>query len=228
MPVMDEFKEEREKIKTASPEQKWKYFKDYYLKWVIAGGIGLAFVISFIVSIVTKKDDVLTVLLINFTPLETAEAQVEQSFTEQYVEDPKKQQIQLDTTSRIAVGEVSGNDLSSTMTYSYADEERVMALAYTGSIDLMISGEDVIRRYMEAEWFVPLDTVLDADTLAGFEAEGRVIYYADQPAAICMDTAKVLNENYYYAGEGEPSLYAAFGGGSKHADLAVQFLKFIQ
>ena len=37
---MDEFKEEREKIKTASPEQKWKYFKDYYLKWVIAGGIG--------------------------------------------------------------------------------------------------------------------------------------------------------------------------------------------
>ena len=228
MPVMDEFKEEREKIKTASPEQKWKYFKDYYLKWVIAGGIGLALLISFIVSMVTRKDDMLTVLLINFTPLDTAEAQVEQPFTEQYLENPKKQQIQLDTTSRIAAGEVSGNDLSSAMTYSYADEERVMALAYTGSIDLMISGEDVIRRYMEAEWFVSLDTVLDADTLARFEEEGRVMYYADQPAAICMDTAKVLNENYYYVGEGEPSLYAAFGGGSKHPELAAEFLKFIQ
>ena len=56
----------------------------------------------------------------------------------------------------------------------------------------------------------------------------RVMYYADQPAAICMDTAKVLNENYYYVGEGEPSLYAAFGGGSKHPELAAEFLKFIQ
>lgn len=225
---MDEFKEEREKIKTASPEQKWKYFKDYYLKWVIAIGIAIALLISFIVSMVTRKDDMLTVLLVNFVPLETADAQVKEPFTQQYLEDPKKQQIQLDTGSRIAVGEVSGNDLSSAMTYSYADEERIMALAYTGSIDLMISGEDVIRRYMEAEWFVPLDTVLDADTLAKFEEEGRVIYYAGEPAAVCMDTAKVLNENYYYAGEGEPSLYAAFGGGSKHADLAAEFLKFIQ
>ena len=54
MPVMDEFKEEREKIKTASPEQKWKYFKDYYLKWVIAGGIGVALLISFIVSCISS------------------------------------------------------------------------------------------------------------------------------------------------------------------------------
>ena len=32
---MDEFREEREKIKDASPKQKWKYFKDYYLLKVL-------------------------------------------------------------------------------------------------------------------------------------------------------------------------------------------------
>ena len=207
MPVMDEFQEEREKIKTASPEKKWQYFKDYYLKWVIGIGIGAVIVIYFVVSIITKKDDV--------------------PFTEKYVEDPKKQQILLDTSSHISAGEVSDN-AANYMKYGYEDEERVMALAYSDGIDLMISGQDVIERYMEAEWFIPLDGVLDADTLAQYDAEGRLLYFEDVPVAVCVDTAKLLNDNYIYDGEGTPSLYAAFGGGSKHMELAVEFLKFIQ
>ena len=227
MPVMDEFQEEREKIKTASPEKKWQYFKDYYLKWVIGIGIGAVIVIYFVVSIITKKDDVLSVLFINFAELPSAEEQVLQPFTEKYVEDPKKQQILLDTSSHISAGEVSDN-AANYMKYGYEDEERVMALAYSGGIDLMISGQDVIERYMEAEWFIPLDRVLDADTLAQYDAEGRLLYFEDVPVAVCVDTAKLLNDNYIYDGEGTPSLYAAFGGGSKHMELAVEFLKFIQ
>ena len=30
MAVMDEFREKREKIRTASAKEKWKYFTDYY------------------------------------------------------------------------------------------------------------------------------------------------------------------------------------------------------
>ena len=167
MPVMDEFKEEREAIKNASPEKKWKYFKDYYLKWVIGGAIGLGLLISFIVSVVTQKEGVLEVIFINFNAMPTAEAQVEEAFTQQYVENPKKQRILL-------------------------------------------------------------DTVLDAQTLAKYEEEGRVLYFNEMPAAVCVDSARLLNENYAYAGgEGQP-LYAAFGGGSKHAEMAAQFLKFIE
>ncbi len=61
MALMDEFKEEREKIKNASPEKKWKYFKDYYLKWVIAIGIIILVLIVFTVDMLTKKENMLTV-----------------------------------------------------------------------------------------------------------------------------------------------------------------------
>jgi hypothetical protein len=226
MPVMDEFREEREQIKNASPEKKWQYFKDYYLKWVIGGAIGVALVIWFIVSMVTKKDEVLNVLFINFAELDTADAQIEQPFTEQFVQNPKKEMIILDASSHIAVGDVSDN--MAMVKYTYQDEERLMALAYTGGIDLMISGQDVIERYTEAGWFVSLTDVLDADTIAAYAAEDRVLYYEEIPVAICMDTAELFNANYVYNGEGTPSLYAAFGGGSEHVALAVEFLKFIQ
>ena len=228
MPVMDEFKEEREAIKNASPEKKWKYFKDYYLKWVIGGAIGLGLLISFIVSVVTQKEGVLEVIFINFNAMPTAEAQVEEAFTQQYVENPKKQRILLDTGSFISVGEVSSDNASPLVAYGYEDETKLMALAYSGSIDLMISGQDVIEKYMEAEWFVSLDTVLDAQTLAKYEEEGRVLYFNEMPAAVCVDSARLLNENYAYAGGEGQSLYAAFGGGSKHAEMAAEFLKFIE
>ena len=224
---MDEFREEREGIKTASPERKWKYFKDYYLKWVIGIGVLVVILISFIVSIVTKKEEMLSVLFVNFNSMETADAKVLEPFTQAFLEDPDHQMILLDTSSHIAVGEVSDNT-SALVKYTYEDEQKMMALAYTGGIDLMISGQDVIERYMEAGWFVPLTDVLDEATLAKYDAEGRVLYYEEEPAAICMDTAKMLNENYYYTGEGDPSLYAAFGGGSPHAELAAAFLEFIQ
>ena len=37
MAVMDEFREKREKIRTASAKEKWKYFTDYYLVWTLIG-----------------------------------------------------------------------------------------------------------------------------------------------------------------------------------------------
>ena len=43
MPVMDEFREERETIKNGTFKQKWQYFCDYYKWHVIIGAFVLIY-----------------------------------------------------------------------------------------------------------------------------------------------------------------------------------------
>ena len=48
MPVMDEFREEREAIKQKSRKEQWDYFWGYY-KWYVIGGAALLAVIIYII-----------------------------------------------------------------------------------------------------------------------------------------------------------------------------------
>ena len=97
MAVMDEFREERESIKTAPARVKWQYFKDYYLMWVLGGLALVIVVVSFIVSILRQKDTVFYAALVNLSPRETAESAVTETFSGQSLEDPRHQQIVVDT-----------------------------------------------------------------------------------------------------------------------------------
>lgn len=65
MPVMDEFKEEREAMKHKSFKEKLKYFWYYYKWYVIAGVVLFAAVISFVYSRVTEKDTILSGIALN-------------------------------------------------------------------------------------------------------------------------------------------------------------------
>ena len=77
---MDEFKEEREKIKTAPPKAKWQYFKDYYLKWVIGGGLVIAFVLYLLFTIIFHKKEMLYVGLISYLDRGLAEEELIKPF----------------------------------------------------------------------------------------------------------------------------------------------------
>ena len=59
MPVMDEFREEREAIKNAGFKEKWEYFWEYY-KWYVIGGAAIIILLTiFIRDMVNKKDWIL-------------------------------------------------------------------------------------------------------------------------------------------------------------------------
>lgn len=56
MPVMDEFREEREAMKQKSFKERFSYFCEYY-KWHVIGGMALAaLAFSLIYSVVTRKE----------------------------------------------------------------------------------------------------------------------------------------------------------------------------
>ena len=221
MPLMDEFKEERESIKNASWPKKWQYFKDYYLKWVIVGIAALIFLIAMLVSMLTNKEEML-VELVNFNEDFSAEDELEIPFEEQYLENTKKQTITLDYGCTI-VGK--GKDQNnSQLVYSYQDEQKIAAIAIAGDLDLMISGKSVIERFADEGMYIALDQVLSPS-----EYEGRELIYSDGKAvAVCMDDSVLLNRYYIYKEEPKESIYAAFVVNSKRRDMAVKFYRYIK
>ena len=102
MPVMDEFKEEREKLKDASFEKKWKYFKDYYLMWVIVAAVIIAIIGPIIFSVLTRKEDALYVCMLNFVEHDNAESIVKNAFVIRSGINEKKERIVIDTSIFIA------------------------------------------------------------------------------------------------------------------------------
>ena len=89
MPLMDEFREEREQIKKAPFPQKVQYFKDYYLLPTIF--IVFVSVVIFIVfvsvvmilllrSTIFRHPESLSVKMINFMAEDSAEENVKKAF----------------------------------------------------------------------------------------------------------------------------------------------------
>ncbi|MDE6699736.1 MAG: hypothetical protein K2K10_01795, partial [Acetatifactor sp.] len=96
MPVMDEFREEREAIKHGTPKQKYQYFKDYYRLPLIIFLVASAFIGILIYQFVTRKDSAFYAVLLNCSPYEKNEW-----FTEDYTQrggsDLNKVDVTLDT-----------------------------------------------------------------------------------------------------------------------------------
>lgn len=229
MPVMDEFKEEREKIKNAPLEAKWKYFCDYYLKWVIGGGFALAIVIAVIVTTLTHKDEMLYVSMPNFTALPAADVQLIEPFVQLNLENPKKQDITVDSNCHLLADPEgqSAADPDLSVRYTYEDEQKVAMVLMVGQMDMMISGEDIIDRFASGEYVRPLTDVYSVAEVKEFEDKELVRYNSSgTPVAICMDDAEKLKTYYEYTGIKVDHVYAAFTYG-KHMELAKKYLDYL-
>ena len=80
MPLMDEFREEREQIKKAPLPQKLQYFKDYYLLPTLF--IAFVTIVSILLlrSTIFKRPESLYITMINFTAEDAAEENVKKAF----------------------------------------------------------------------------------------------------------------------------------------------------
>ena len=83
-------------------------------------------------------------------------------------------------------------------------------MVMTGELDLFITGEDVIERYAEQEWFDDLHAIVSESVFEQREKEDRVLSYKGIPIAVKITESKRLSEYYYYNGKQGVELYAAF------------------
>lgn len=170
MPVMDEFKEQREALKNGTPKEKLSYFV-YYYKWhVIAGVLAVAAVVSIAYEILTQKDTAFYACLLNSVELPSAE-EYNAKFTEYAGIDTDTYDVIFDANLHINPDNID----ESTM----ANSQKLMAYLAAADLDVMITDADSILTYAYQEDFTHLEELLSPEQ---YEAYSPYFYYIDLKA----------------------------------------------
>lgn len=169
MPVMDEFREEREAIKNAGWQYKLKYFWDYY-KWFVIGGIFALFVIiSIVKDVINTKDFIFNGVMLNTFGDDAIMQEFADNFAKEYNLDTENYDLIMDTSLRL---ELEGYDEGSRATLS-----RVLASLSVGDLDFIIADPKVFEYYATSDTFYDLRQILSEDKLTELE---EYIYYVDR------------------------------------------------
>lgn len=226
MAVMDEFREEREAVKHGPLKKRIAWFLDYN-KWkILTMALAAVCVGTFIYQQVTKKETALYVAMVNFSADPAAEEEVQGKFESAYLKNPKKEKIVLDSDIHIALNVESVKD---GLTYRPEDEEKLGALSISRGLDLMITGEDVFKKYATQGYFIPLTEVYGEDLsgLPGGLSKDDLLTIDGEAAAIPVDSAALLEKYYYYTGVKGQKLYLGFVYGGAHPEYAKEFADFL-
>ena len=142
MPVMDEFREEREALKHGTPKQKFRYFLDYYKWHVVAAVAIIVFAASMIYNMATRKEMAFSVSLVNAFDIGTGEEQLA-SFAEYAGIDTEEFDVMADSSMQI--------DYTSTDQNTAASLQKLMVLvAAPKGIEVVQSAHPDVEIYCGA------------------------------------------------------------------------------
>lgn len=170
MPLMDEFKEERDAIKNADFKTKAKYYLYYYKLHIIAVACALILVITLVHDILTHKDNALFAVMLNSAVLveDDAEAFV-QNYTEYAGIDTDEYIIQIDSSINF--------DQTALEELAMSASQRLMVYTATGELDVIVGGSDIFPAQAGQGMFHNLQDILTEEQLAQYEP---YFYYVDQ------------------------------------------------
>lgn len=170
MPLMDEFREERESMKKKSFRERLSYFWDYHKWHAIGTVVAVVLAGTFIFQIFFGKDTGFYAVLLNTTNLDQAEEYV-QRFIDYAGIDTDDYIVTFDANMYIDnYSDILNLDKITT-------SEKLMASVTTGELDVMVSDVDSIQYYAYIEYFCDLRNILTPEQLALYEP---YFYYIDQ------------------------------------------------
>lgn len=249
MPLMDEFKEERESLKNADFKTKWNYFWDYYKLHTIIGAAILIFLVTMTYSVVTSKDYAFFAAMVNSTAVVPEDIS---AFKEDYMAyaqiDPSEYEVQIDNT--LMYKKTPKSELEKNAS------QRLMVYTSAGQIDAMVCGSDSFTHHASQGIFYDLREILTEEQLAKYEP---YFCYVDQavidarnevpmtgeldevypesgdprkpeemenpiPVALFVTDCKKLTDTYYFEGD-----YIAVGvvANTTRLENAVKFIDFL-
>lgn len=163
-----EIREQHQKTKDMSFRGKLDYFWYYYKIHTLVVIAVIALAVSLIHSFVTNKDYAFYAVLINVDHSRISDNQWGEEFTEYAGIDTEEYQVYMDTSMTI-----SNLDYS---TSSYANIEKLMAMIYSGTIDVIVTDTGSFESYAQNEYFLNLETILPEKTLEKYQ---DYLYYTD-------------------------------------------------
>lgn len=213
MPVMDEFKEERETIKKATFKKKWEYFWEYYKWWVICGVFAIIIIITTVNSILTRKKDVLYIAVINGVEVAGNDLQdrVIDPFLTAHDYNIKKNNVRFDLDFKMNISSsnhVKANTLPDkltdyvSITNSANARQNLSIYIASSTVDMMICNENWFDEYGYSSFFTELSNVFTEEEL---EKYSENLYYID--GAVMERYYKANNEMDYNYFEPFPASY---------------------
>ena len=178
MAIRDEVKEQQKKLEGKTWKDKLNYFWYYYKIHTIAVIFALFLIGIFIKDSVTAKDYAFSAILLNAYGSDKQEA-FQEDFAEYADIDTGTYNCYIDTTSTLSYDTMSQMDL--------AVMQRIIAMAETGEIDVMISNEENFNQYSSSMMFIDLREVLPAAEYKKYESD---FYYID--AAIFENDDEII------------------------------------
>lgn len=185
MPVMDEFREEREALKHGTLKEKFAYFRDYY-KWhlIIAVAV-IAFAASLVYQALTRKDTAFYAALVNVFEM-TPNEEHARLFAEYAGIDTNKYEIVFDSSLHIDNASMDQETITST--------QKLMVYIAAREIDVLMMDGGTLEQYAYNETLLDLREVLSAEQIAAYEP---YFYYMDQTVADAISAAQ-SDPNYDY------------------------------
>lgn len=169
MPVMDEFSQEREAVKSYSFKKRLEYFWDYHKWYVIGGTFVAAMLIWFIYDLVTAKDYAFYGVFLNSLGRE----EISDTFLDDFIDiaelDAEEYEILIDDSLYIAPGVQDEASMSA--------QQKVMLLMAAGDLDVLSADEEAFEQYATTDNFLDLRTVLSEEQLEKYEP---YFYYVDE------------------------------------------------
>lgn len=243
MPVMDEFREEREAIKHGTPRQKYQYFKDYYRMPLIILLLASAFIGILIYQFVTRKDSAFYAVLLNCSPYEENEW-----FKEEYTQRADIDLEQVDVTLDTGIYfKLNSNDED-----SYLTTQKLDTYTGAGQLDVILGAGDEFAYYANSILFRDLREVLSPEQIEKYEP---YFYYVDTalwdaannfnldifnapdprnpqemehpiPVAIYVESCETLNQAYYFK-NAEDGIAVGIYANAPHLDNALNFIDYL-
>lgn len=180
MPVMDEFREEREAMKNATLKEKWQYFLDYYKWYVIGGVIAVVFFGTLIHDMVTSKDWTFYGFFINAYNSDEASDAFFNDFAEKAQLDLENYAADIDDTMSI--------DLNSYSEVTMSSNEKMTVYLAAGDVDFIAADETTFTHYATEDTFYDITAILSAEQLEKYKP---YIYYVDMAEVRAREEASL-------------------------------------
>ena len=218
--LKDEIKISRmEGLQGKSNWYKFKYYVYYYKIPVIVGIGVLVFLISLVHSIVTAKDTVLSVALLN------ANQEVEYSlFLDEYFQttdyDAGKTEMRIDASYCFYDN------------YSnYQNEQRFFVATAAEQIDVVIGSKEIFEKYADMGYFIDLSKLMDADTYSKYSDMAHTTSLTEEyggnteVSGLDITNWDCISKLKWYEGSDEP-VYIGIVCESKNKEQAIDFINY--
>lgn len=248
MPVMDEFKEEREALKNAPLKDKIKYFWCYYKWHTFAVIVAIAIVISLVNTFLSYKETGFYAAFINTLPAARTSEECAEEFGNLTGIDMKEYQVVFDTNMFIDMDRMDEGTVANT--------QKMMVYIAAGDLDMVVTDTASLRQYAYQESFVDLTTILTPEQQKKYEPyyyyidrklsqeikqasedldnEYVPVYPADPfdptsmedpvPVGVCMDSCTKLKNDFRFR---DGNVVLSIVTSAKHKELAVQYLEYV-